>query len=153
MQKTKKLFRFDLKDAKFISEFPGILKCAAVCKNGIVTDRDLEDASQYKGQIGMCQVYKGNFGYFVVFFAEDLTIITTKQGIYTNHNNFHSVRADNSLFVFEEDFSKYEEAICIMFDVTKGFQLLEHKHILEEFLNSLNFRRTNFNDEDEVDED
>ena len=102
----------------------------------------------------MCQIYKGNVGYFAVFFASDLAIITTKQGIYSNHQTFHSFRSDSTLFIFEEDFSKAEDATCIMFDVTRGFQLIEQKHILEEFLSSLSFSRVDdSDDEDDLDDD
>ena len=109
---------FKFSDAEFVKEFPGVLRCAIRCVNGINAEEDLAGSERFKGSIGMCHVYKGNDGHFVIFYSSDKRIITTQQGMYTNYKTFHSIRCDSSLFIFEEDFTRTEEALCATWDVS-----------------------------------
>lgn len=136
MGETSESFKLNFSDADYITEFPAIMKCAIECVNGLVTGIDIDGASEYSGHVGCCQVYKGVMGFFIVFFADDLTIITTPQGIYNHTIMFHAIRSDFSLFVFEEDYSRYEEAFCIMSDIETGISRLRKCRALEQIFSS-----------------
>lgn len=118
---SRKYADFDFKlpsdEFEFIAEFPGYLRCALECENGIATDVILHRMNNYIGDVGMCQIYRCDEGYFVVFYTSDRSVITTNRGVYNNGNLFHSIRSDTSLFVFEEDYSHIEEAKCCLSDV------------------------------------
>lgn len=110
-------FRLPIEDAKFVCEFPGYLRCSLECKNGIVTDEKIARISDYVGNAGMCQIYSSQEGYFAIFFTSDRSVISSSRGVYTHNNAFHSIRSDTSLFVFEEDYTRREEAMCYLSDV------------------------------------
>lgn len=139
MSETSESFKLNFSDADYVTEFPAVMKCAIECVNGLVTGVDIDGASDYSGHVGCCQVYRGVMGFFIVFFADDLTIITTPQGIYNHTSLFHAIRSEYSMFVFEEDYSRYEEAFCIMSDIESGMKKIRKYKALEQIFSAFHW--------------
>lgn len=140
-QKEKTLqfeFRLPVKEVEFISEFPGYFRCALECNNGIVSEEQLKAVSEYIGDVGMCQVYNSPEGHLAVFCTSDRSVITTHRGVYTNVSGFHSIRSEDSLFVFEEDYSVSEEALCNMADVRYYYDQLKELYAIKKAVSIFN---------------